>query len=132
MGGSEAQSQFTVSMSMLTGGVGGMTLFSGVIVAVLGLSVIRVAVLLNRIFRIGIKSPGAPLEIQAHFDELTLSLTHKGEAPELPEKAPKTEMPLDHPECFDALSGYLIRSYTDTIRIRTRNGETRTRLNFDH
>ena len=80
------------------------------------------------------KSPGVPLDILAHFDELrlTLTLTHKGEAPALPDKAPETEKLLDHPECFDQLSGYLIRSYADTVRVRHRNGKTQTRLNFDH
>jgi len=80
------------------------------------------------------RSPGQPMEIQAHFDELalTLTLTHKGEGPELPEKAPETASLLDHPDCFDQLSGYLIRSYADTVRVRHKNGETITRLNFDH
>ncbi len=79
-------------------------------------------------------SPNGQLELTVRFDELNLQveISHEGKAPALPEKAPMLELLTNEPGLFDDLAGYLIRSYADKVKVKTRKGITLTNLGFEH
>lgn len=75
----------------------------------------------------------APLNITASFDEYNLDvvITHPGEPPVLDERAPDPESMLD-PGGVRRMAGFLVRSWADSVDIRTSGGEAKTKLHFAH
>jgi len=71
--------------------------------------------------------------IEASFDEynLDISITHLGNAPELPETAPSMEKIVES-DGARQLAGFLIRSWADKITTKYVGEETQTKLHFKH
>ena len=76
---------------------------------------------------------GSPMNVTASFDEynLDVTITHPGEAPTMRNCAPTPEEILAE-DGARRMAGYLVRSWADTVTVKSGDGETRTRLHFAH
>jgi xanthine permease XanP len=73
------------------------------------------------------------MEITLEFDELKLSasIEYRGASLVLADTAPTPEQ-MATEEGIAALSGFLIRTYADRVRVKSRSGWCRIQLQFDH
>ncbi|HOD74602.1 MAG TPA: solute carrier family 23 protein [Syntrophorhabdaceae bacterium] len=77
---------------------------------------------------------GRQVLMTAVFDELSLDIriTYEGPPVEFPEERPDMAAIIDDPEALARMSGFLVRHFTDRIRMSREGERTRVDLHFDH
>ncbi len=77
---------------------------------------------------------GREILMTAIFDELSLDIriTYEGPPVQLPEERPDMAAIIDDPEALARMSGFLVRHFTDRIKVSREGEQTRVDLHFDH
>jgi len=77
---------------------------------------------------------GREILMTAIFDELSLDIriTYEGPPVQFPEERPDMAAIIDDPEALARMSGFLVRHFTDRIKVSREGEQTRVDLHFDH
>lgn len=77
---------------------------------------------------------GKEIVMTAVFDELSLNIgiTYEGPAVEFPEERPDMAAIVDDPGALARMSGFLVRHYSDRIKVSREGDRSRVDLHFDH